>query len=100
MASNSSNDACVIDVQAREVNTEAQAAARAVPHPVPNAGRSITGSYSDAAGTRDYKLYVPPGHDGQALPLVVMLHGCTQNPDDFAAGTGMNDAAPARGFVV
>ena len=66
------------------------------------AGQFITGSHSDAsAGKRDYKLYIPPAAaDGQPLPLVVMLHGCTQNPDDFAAGTGMNEAARLRGFYV
>jgi poly(hydroxyalkanoate) depolymerase family esterase len=34
------------------------------------------------------------------MPLVVMLHGCTQSPDDFAAGTGMNGVAEAEGFIV
>ena len=34
------------------------------------------------------------------MPLVVMLHGCTQNPDDFAAGTGMNERAREQGFCV
>ena len=29
-----------------------------------------------------------------------MLHGCTQDPDDFAAGTAMNEAAQAKGFYV
>ena len=47
-----------------------------------------------------YKLYVPSSHAGQPLPLVVMLHGCTQDPDDFAAGTGMNFAAEERGCLV
>ncbi len=29
-----------------------------------------------------------------------MLHGCTQGPDDFAVGTGMNRLAEERGFIV
>lgn len=55
------------------------------------------------AGVRhQYRLYVPPGAaKGVAMPLVLMLHGCTQNADDFALGTGMNQAAaPANALVL
>lgn len=57
--------------------------------------------YSSPQGKRHYKLFVPAGLAASAAsPLVVMLHGCTQNPDDFAAGTRMNELAQARGFRV
>ena len=63
-------------------------------------GEFVEGSHTHASLTRRYKLYIPPGTFDTRLPLVVMLHGCTQNPDDFAAGTGMNELAKAQGFYV
>jgi poly(hydroxyalkanoate) depolymerase family esterase len=57
---------------------------------LPPGGKFIEATCSNAAGTRAYKLFIPSRYRGQALPLVVMLHGCTQSPDDFAAGTRMN----------
>ena len=68
--------------------------------PPPTGSRWLAGSYSNTAGTRAYKVYVPSRYCGKAVPLVVMLHGCTQNPDDFAAGTGMNVLAEAGEFLV
>ena len=63
-------------------------------------GEFSAGTSTHSALTRPYKLYVPPEVHGRALPLVVMLHGCTQDPDDFAAGTHMNEHARERGFFV
>jgi len=64
------------------------------------AGRFVSASHSTRAGTRSYKLYVPRDAGSGPMPLIVMLHGCSQHADDFAAGTRMNALAEAGGFAV
>ncbi len=98
-----SHQADVIDVEAREVPTPTPTpAAAAAAQPVQESpqGRFVAGSLLEASHRHDYKLYLPATAGGEALPLVVMLHGCTQHPDDFAAGTRMNELAEAQGFFV
>ena len=74
-------------------------AAAPAAEPLRGRGRFLTDTYSNSAGTRTYKTYLPP-RPVQGLPVVVMLHGCKQHPDDFAAGTRMNALADELGFVV
>ncbi len=67
---------------------------------VPDGARFEAFTYRGAGGGMTYKLYVPSTYRGEALPLVVMLHGCTQSPDDFAAGTRMNEMAEEQNVLV
>src|SRR6476659_1056916 len=68
---------------------------------VPEGARFIEDTYSNSAGSRAYRLFIPSRYQEQPLPLVVMLHGCTQSPEDFAAGTRMNFIAEEQNcFVV
>jgi poly(hydroxyalkanoate) depolymerase family esterase len=76
-----------------------------VPPPPPGRGahdatRFFAKTFSNAFGSRPYKIYVPSGYHGQPVPLVVMLHGCTQSPDDFAVGTRMNVAAETQTCLI
>jgi poly(3-hydroxybutyrate) depolymerase len=66
----------------------------------PSGAQFLSLTFGNQAGSRPYKLYVPAGYHGQPVPLLVMLHGCTQSPDDFAAGTRMNEAAEAHACLV
>jgi poly(hydroxyalkanoate) depolymerase family esterase len=65
-----------------------------------NLSRFEERTFANLAGTRTYKLFVPSRFNGDPLPLVVMLHGCDQSPDDFAAGTQMNAMAEEQTFLV
>lgn len=63
------------------------------------AGTFLNHRFSCDVGVMDYKLFIPSGLC-EAPPLIVMLHGCTQTPDDFARGTRMNALAQEHGYVV
>lgn len=66
-------------------------------------GQFLARSFASNAGSLAYKVYLPAGYEAdtsRTFPLMVMLHGCTQSPDDFAAGTRLNELADAQGFLV
>lgn len=68
-------------------------------------GRWMDGTATNSFGTRTYRLWVPKNYDlnkqtSKKTPLLLMLHGCSQNPDDFAAGTKMNALADVHTFLV
>jgi poly(hydroxyalkanoate) depolymerase family esterase len=67
---------------------------------VDDCGYFIERTYASQAGQRNYKLYVPKGYRDTPLPLIVMLHGCTQDADDFAVGTRMNALAERHDCLV
>ena len=96
-------DGVARDITARDSSVDADTS-NVIPLFSPAAGgQFVTRSFSCAAGTRAYKLYVPASYatvSEERVPLVVMLHGCTQDPDDFAAGTRMNALAERDGFLV
>ena len=79
---------------------EATAVLPDAPEATAGPGEFTGGTHTQAAQSLRYKLFVPQGHGLRPLPLVVMLHGCTQDADDFAAGTGMNERARERAFFV
>ena len=73
---------------------------RREPEPQPDGAQFLTRSFACAAGGRGYKLYIPSSATNSPRGLIVMLHGCKQDPDDFAAGTNMNAVAETHGLLV
>lgn len=65
-----------------------------------------SGTFSFEGHAYPYRLYIPsrspasPTRGKGAMPIIVLLHGCTQNAQDFACGTSMNDLAERHGFMV
>jgi poly(hydroxyalkanoate) depolymerase family esterase len=67
---------------------------------IPEGAQYLSRSFACAAGSRNYKLYIPRRPQTGRRALIVMLHGGTQDADDFAAGTRMNALAEEQGFIV
>ncbi len=102
-------DPTVLDGLVREVpEPNGAGEAHVAPRPAGTAPREGSGerwqagSFSHQNRTLAYRLYLPPEApgDGAPRPMVVMLHGCTQHAEDFAAGTRMNALARELGVVV
>lgn len=74
--------------------------ARAISISVPTGAQYLSRTHRSTAGARSYKLYLPASHPKRPKGLILMLHGCTQSPDDFAAGTHMNALAEKHGLAV
>lgn len=89
----------VIDVEARVLDVEPAAPAPVRPQ-TETADQFVSGHFSHRAGARDYRLFIPSPRPDRPRALIVMLHGCTQNPDDFARGTRMNALAAEYNALV
>jgi poly(hydroxyalkanoate) depolymerase family esterase len=94
-----------VDIVARVVPADEDPSAALDREPPVGASRPQPGSvevreFSNDAGTRAYKVHVPAGRSDAPRPMLVMLHGCTQSADDFAAGTQMNRLADEHGLLV
>jgi len=95
----------VIDVAARVVPAAEDTNATLEREPPISEAPQRPGSFeahvfTNDAGSRAYKVYVPAGKSDAPRAMIVMLHGCTQSADDFAAGTRMNRLADEHGFLV
>ncbi len=92
----------VVDVEVRERPDldDDRDDQRAPPSAAPPPGTFTWQQHHGSAGSLRFKTYVPASCRGRVVPLLVMLHGCRQNPDDFATGTGMNALADRHGFIV
>jgi poly(hydroxyalkanoate) depolymerase family esterase len=95
------------DVEAPAVDAPAEApAARPAPAFKPRPASFHELSFRLGDTSHAYRLYVPaslaPASSGEKvlLPLVVLLHGCKQNAEDFALGTAMNALAEEKKCLV
>lgn len=100
-ADDSPADTGVVPRPATRTAPPGPVARTATPGPVATPAPGLTrNSYSGPTGKRPYLVYVPDRPFTEPVPLVVMLHGGTQDAAGFAAATGMNALADRHGFVV
>lgn len=70
------------------------------PEKIPEGAQFLSLTHRAPQGSRSYRLYIPANRPNTPMPLIVMLHGCTQTPEDFAIGTGMNAVAEEFGCLI
>lgn len=70
------------------------------PPATPRGAQYLDRRYSGASGARDFRLFLPARQPQGPKGLIIMLHGCSQDPDDFATGTDMNAVAQRHGLAV
>ncbi len=91
----------VIDVEGRSLDDPGEPGWAPPSAVEPRSGRFLDHRHTGPHGSRTYKLYVPSSYrEGVRMPLIVMLHGCKQDPADFARGTRMNEVAEDNGLLV
>lgn len=94
-------DTDVIDAECRVVDDKSPGESSGFRSAPDGKGSFRSLAYASSKGRRAYKLYVPGSLSRDTpAPLLVMLHGCKQDPDDFARGTRMNEIAEEFGFLV
>lgn len=90
-----SNDAEASPVPRQAQATHAGTDAKSLPQ-----GEFLDGLYPGVERPLHYKLFKPACKNVESAPLLVMLHGCTQDAQDFATGTAMNAIAQEAGLYV
>lgn len=64
------------------------------------AGHWDFGLYGNFYGSREYQVWVPDGYTGaEPLPVVLILHGCANDPNLMAGLSRFNDLADSEGFI-
>ena len=65
------------------------------------AGSLVKGSYTGPDGTLSYEVYVPSGYVAERrVPLIVALHGCSENAEQFRQVTRFDELAEAKNAIV
>ncbi len=68
---------------------------------IPFAAGVSTVKLQVAGMERQFRLFVPKKYDGKTyLPLVLNFHGSSNEPNEFAKGSGMEVVAEREGFIV
>lgn len=90
----------IADLSRRPAGLDARPGGTTPEPTVPDGARFERRHHAGPHGSRDYRLFHPSETDAPVRGVILMLHGCTQSPEDFAVGTRMNDHAERHGLIL